>query len=167
MAQAKQASKRKRVNTSLPVLGAAGVSLAVAGGASATAPTANVQDTGSRTVITLSEEEIADVNLATFYVFDKEDARIPQAGVQLAWRGCRGPVEPVEPVGSAEPAEAAAAVAVRRGELVAGARCSTLRLRYALTTLWAIGGLLISEFGRPAAGADASRCRLWTARWVA
>ena len=35
MAQAKQASKRKRVNTSLPVLGAAGVSLAVAGGASA------------------------------------------------------------------------------------------------------------------------------------
>ena len=87
---AKQASKRKRVNTSLPVLGAAGVSLAVAGGASATAPTANVQDTGSRTVITLSEEEIADVNLATFYVFDKEDARIPQAGVQLAWRGCRG-----------------------------------------------------------------------------
>ena len=90
MAQAKQASKRKRVNTSLPVLGAAGVSLAVAGGASATAPTATVQDTGSRTVITLSEEEIADVNLATFYVFDKEDARIPQAGVQLAWRGCRG-----------------------------------------------------------------------------
>ena len=42
MAQAKQASKRKRVKTSLPVLGAAGVSLAVAGGASATAPTANV-----------------------------------------------------------------------------------------------------------------------------
>ena len=42
-------------------------------------------------------------------------------------------VEPVEPVGSAEPAEAAAAVAVRRGELAAGARPSTLRLRYALT----------------------------------
>jgi hypothetical protein len=91
MAQPKQASKRKRAKKGL-VLGAAGVSLAVAGGASATAPTANVpsQDTGSRTVVTLGEEEIADVNLATFYVFDKEDARIPQAGVQLAWRGCRG-----------------------------------------------------------------------------
>jgi hypothetical protein len=98
MAQAKQASKRKRANTSLPVLGAAGVSLAIAGGASATAPTANVpsQDTGSRNVITLGEEEISDVNLATFYVFDKEDARTPQAEVQLArwwwrgWRACRG-----------------------------------------------------------------------------
>jgi hypothetical protein len=97
MAQAKQASKRKRAKTSLPVLGAAGVSLAIAGGASATAPTTNVpsQDTGSRTVITLGEEEISDVNLATFYVFDKEDARKPQAGVQLArwwwrgWRACR------------------------------------------------------------------------------
>jgi hypothetical protein len=36
------------------------------------------------------------------------------------------PVEPVGPVESAEPAEAAAAVAVRRGELAAGARSSTL-----------------------------------------
>jgi hypothetical protein len=95
MTQAKQPSKRKRAKTSLPVLGAAGVSLAVAGGASATAPIANVpaQDTGSRPVITLGEEEISDVNLATFYVFDKEDARISQAGVQTAqWacRGCRG-----------------------------------------------------------------------------
>jgi hypothetical protein len=63
----KQPSKRKRAKTSLPVLGAAGVSLAVAGGASATAPTANVpaQDNGSRPVVTLGEEEISDVNLAT------------------------------------------------------------------------------------------------------
>ena len=98
MAQAKQPSKRYRAKTSLPVLGAAGVSLAVAGGASATAPTANVpsQEAGSHTVITLSEEEISDVNLATFYVFDKEDARASQAEVQQAvwvwrrgWRACR------------------------------------------------------------------------------
>jgi hypothetical protein len=35
-------------------------------------------------IITLSEEEIADVNLATFYVIDKENVQAPQAGVQLA-----------------------------------------------------------------------------------
>ena len=90
MAQPKRVSKRKRQRTTLPVFGAAGVSLAMAGGASATAPTTNVpsQDTPMRPVITLGEEEISDVSLATFYVFDKENARIPQAGVQLAWRGC-------------------------------------------------------------------------------
>ena len=73
MAKAKQVSKRKRRNTALPVLGAAGISLAMAGGASATPPAANVpsEDTGPR--ITLGEEEIADVSLATFYVFDKEN----------------------------------------------------------------------------------------------
>ena len=92
MAHAKQASKRKRLRKSLPAFGVAGVSLAMAGGASATAPTGNVpsQDTAPRPVITLGEEEISDVSLATFYVFDKENARTPQAGVQLAWRGCRG-----------------------------------------------------------------------------
>jgi hypothetical protein len=92
MAHAKQASKRKRQRTTLPVFGVAGVSLAMAGGASATAPTANVpsQDVAPGPMITLGEEEISDVSLATFYVFDKENARTPQAGVQLAWRGCRG-----------------------------------------------------------------------------
>ena len=90
MARTKQVSKRKRRRIALPVLGAAGMSLAMAGGASATAPTANVssQDTGSRPVITLGEEEISDVSLATFYVFDKEnDPRLGQ-GLQLAARGC-------------------------------------------------------------------------------
>jgi hypothetical protein len=92
MPHVKPASKRKRLRTALPVFGAAGVSLAMAGGASATAPTANLpsQDTVPRSLITLGEEEISDVSLATFYVFDKEDVRIPQAGVQLARRGCRG-----------------------------------------------------------------------------
>jgi len=92
MAQAKQPSKRKRTKTRLPVLGAAGISLAVAGGASAaTAPTATgpSQNTIFQPVITLGEEEISDVSLATFYVFDKENARPSQPGVQTAW-GCRG-----------------------------------------------------------------------------
>jgi hypothetical protein len=90
MTHAKQASKQKRQRTTLPVFAAAGVSLAMGGGASAMAPTANVpsQDSAPRPVITLSEEEISDVSLATFYGFDKENARIPQAGVLLA-RGCR------------------------------------------------------------------------------
>src|SRR5579859_5255249 len=74
----------------LPVLGVAGMSLSLLGGASAsTAPTA--PDTASRAIasaheITLHEEEINDVSLATFYVFDKESAAT-EHGTQLA-RGC-------------------------------------------------------------------------------
>jgi len=46
MAHAKRASKRKRLTIALPVLGAAGMSLAMGGGASATtSPTASSQDT--------------------------------------------------------------------------------------------------------------------------
>ena len=91
MARAKQASKRKRRGTALPVLGAAGISFAMTGGASATAPTADAvsQGTAPHPVITLGEEEIFDVSLATFYVFDKESAVIGQ-GVQLARGGGGG-----------------------------------------------------------------------------
>src|SRR6478736_4713055 len=90
MARTKQVSKRKRRRIGLPALGAAGVSLVMAGGAAANAPTANVpslQDTTLRPAITLDEEEIADVSLGTFYVFDKEnDSRLGQ-GIRLAARG--------------------------------------------------------------------------------
>jgi hypothetical protein len=89
MARTKQVSKRKRRRIGLPALGAAGVSLVMAGGAAANAPTTNVpslQDASSPT-ITLDEEEIADVSLGTFYVFDKEnDSRLGQ-GIRLAARG--------------------------------------------------------------------------------
>src|SRR6201986_5637849 len=40
--------------------------------------------------VSLGEEEIADVSLATFYVFDKENTAAAQNGVQVAWRGCGG-----------------------------------------------------------------------------
>ena len=75
MAKAKQGFKRKRSKTALPVWGAAGVSLAMAGGASATASTANLPSQAPQPLheITLSEEEISDVSLATFYVFYKEN----------------------------------------------------------------------------------------------
>jgi hypothetical protein len=92
MAHAKRASKRRRRRITLPALGAAGVSLVMAGGAAATAPTTNVpslQD-ASPPVITLDEEEIADVSLGTFYVFDKENEPRLGQGIRLAARGCGG-----------------------------------------------------------------------------
>jgi hypothetical protein len=65
--------KRKVV----PVLGAAGLSLSLVGGASAAGAQVGDGPTHKAVVsheITLGEEEIADVSLATFYVFDKENA---------------------------------------------------------------------------------------------
>jgi hypothetical protein len=93
MARMKQPSKRKRRRIGLPALGAAGVSLVMAGGAAANAPTANVpslQDTSLRPAITLDEEEITDVSLGTFYVFDKENESELGQGIRLAARGGGG-----------------------------------------------------------------------------
>ena len=91
MARSIQASKKNGRRKTLPLVGAAGASLAFAGGAYATAPTEHTppQDTTPRPVITLGEEEISDVNLGTFYVFDKENVEFGEP-VQLARRGCRG-----------------------------------------------------------------------------
>jgi hypothetical protein len=95
-----------------PALGAAGVSLAMGGGASATVPTANVppRDAELRPVIALDEEEISDVSLATFYVFDKETTGTSQfgQGVQLA-AGCRGAAAEAAEAAQFEAAGAAAA----------------------------------------------------------
>ena len=90
MTRTKQVSKRKRRRIGLPALGAAGVSLVMAGGAAANAPTANVpslQDTSLRPAITLDEEEIADVSLGTFYIFDRENLSDLGQGIRLAARG--------------------------------------------------------------------------------
>jgi hypothetical protein len=73
----------------------AGVSLAMTGGASATMPVANAPNHDTGTQIILGEEEISDVSLATFYVFDKENASqldqdlLTPAAVVVG-RGCRG-----------------------------------------------------------------------------
>ena len=77
MSREKLGSKRKRGTKIVPVLGAAGLSLSLAGGASAAG--AQVADALTHKAvvsheITLGEEEIADVSLATLYVFDKENA---------------------------------------------------------------------------------------------
>ena len=94
MSRAKQASKRKSRACAVPLLGAAGLSLSLASGASAATevPAADMptQNTAASHEITFGEEEIADVSLATFYVFDKENVGTSEPGVQLAHRGCGG-----------------------------------------------------------------------------
>jgi hypothetical protein len=96
MSQTTEASKRRRRRKAIPVLGAAGA-LSLAGGAAyaATAPSADVSTTKTTTTppqMVLGEEEIADVTLSKFYVFDKENAT--KSDVQVAWGhgcgGCRG-----------------------------------------------------------------------------
>jgi hypothetical protein len=87
MSQEKTAWKRKR-RKAVPVLGAAGLSLTLASGASAaidrpttdvTAPRASVTQ-----ALTLAEEDISGVSLATFHVFDKENTPQSQRGPRLA-----------------------------------------------------------------------------------
>jgi hypothetical protein len=92
MSHAKHASKRKLLRKVVPTVGIAGMSLAMAGGASAATapPTANLpsQHIPLSHEIMLGEEEISDVSLGTFYVFDKEDlASELGQNVQLAAHG--------------------------------------------------------------------------------
>src|SRR6185295_15089813 len=92
MSHTKPASKRRRPSKALPVLGAAGLSLSLASGASAVPagpalPTQNTIEVGQN--ITLGEEEIADVSLATFYVFDKENDGT-SGPLQRVGHGCGG-----------------------------------------------------------------------------
>jgi hypothetical protein len=90
MSRVKQASKQKRTTKSAAVkaLGAAGLSFSLVGSASAsTMPTAGVpqsDNTSPNQRFVLSDEEMVDVSLATFYVFDKENVG---SGVQLARGG--------------------------------------------------------------------------------
>jgi hypothetical protein len=88
-------TKQKHLKKAVPVAGVVGVSMALAGGSSATAavgPTPDVPlwDTAPGPQATFIEEEIFDVSLGTFFVFDKETAGTPRLGVQFAQRGCRG-----------------------------------------------------------------------------
>ena len=87
--QAKQASKQERVaKAAVPALGAAGLSFGLVGGAFASAtPTADVPQKlnfAPTQTATLGEEEMADVSLATFHLFERENVG---SAIQLA-RGC-------------------------------------------------------------------------------
>src|ERR1700729_1249544 len=92
MSRVKQASKQKRTTkaAAVKVLGAAGLSFSLANSASAsTMPTFGVpqsDNTSPNPRYVLSEEEMHDVSLATFYVFDRENVG---GGMRLA-RGCGG-----------------------------------------------------------------------------
>jgi hypothetical protein len=106
MSHAKQASKRRSRAKAVTVLGVAGA-LSLAGGASGAVvgPASDTPRENTAPVITLGEEEISDVSLATFYVFDNENAGAHRPGLQLAkgrghggcrscaiHRGCKGAV---------------------------------------------------------------------------
>jgi hypothetical protein len=92
MPRVKQASKQKRTTkaAAVKVLGAAGLGLSLVGSASASAvPTAGIpqsDNTSPNQRFVLGEEEMVDVSLATFHLFDRENFG---SGVQLA-RGCGG-----------------------------------------------------------------------------
>jgi hypothetical protein len=91
MRRVKQASKqRRKTKAAVKVLGAAGLGLSLVGSASASAvPTADIPQTDNTSPnqrFVLGEEEMADVSLATFHLFDRENFG---SGVQLA-RGCGG-----------------------------------------------------------------------------
>jgi hypothetical protein len=92
MARAKPAPKRKPRQT-LPLLGAAGASLAMVGGSSAATSTADVTPPRNdpQSLFVLGEEEISDVSLGTFYVFDQEiGIGLIDEKVAARCGGCRG-----------------------------------------------------------------------------
>jgi hypothetical protein len=104
MPQVKRAAKGKRPNKAVSVLGMAGVSLAAStGGSPADIPPASLtsppagsladilwQNTAPFQIPFLDEEEISDVSLATFRLFNKEDPGNSQSGIQVAFRACGG-----------------------------------------------------------------------------
>jgi hypothetical protein len=85
MSRAKQASKRSGRKKAVTVLGVAGM-LSLSGGASGAAVGPPGATLTANTTITLDEEEISDVSLSTFYVFDHENAAARRPGSQLAQR---------------------------------------------------------------------------------
>lgn len=93
MPQVNRAAMQRRSTQAAGVM-ALGAGLSLAGSASASAiPTADIPQSdhfSPNQRFILGEEEMADVNLATFHLFDKEDVG---SGVQMAVvvvRGCRG-----------------------------------------------------------------------------
>ena len=75
----KLSSIGKRWSIALPALGFAGISLSIASGvcASTGEASANTSLPSQKHEIFLGEEEISDVSLVTFHVFDKENAGPP------------------------------------------------------------------------------------------
>ncbi|WP_324413449.1 hypothetical protein [Bradyrhizobium sp.] len=92
MPQVKQASKQKRIaKAAVTVLGATGLGSLLGNTSASTMPAADIgqsDNTPPNQRFVLSEEEMADVSLATFHLIDKQNVG---SGVQLARAGgCRG-----------------------------------------------------------------------------
>jgi hypothetical protein len=85
MSHGRRTSKRKGQTKAVTVLGVAGA-LSLAGGASGATVGPPGDTLTANTAITLHEEEISDVSLSTFYVFDHENAGARRPGLQLAQR---------------------------------------------------------------------------------
>ena len=100
MPRVKQAAKHARATKAAAVtaLGTAGLGLSLAGSASAhTIPTAHIPHSDNISPnqrFVLGEEEMADVSLATFNLFDKEAAgdevKLAYVVVRRGCGGCRG-----------------------------------------------------------------------------
>jgi hypothetical protein len=90
----KRSSIGKRRSKALSALGFAGMSLSMASGACASTSeaSANTSPPSQKHELFLGEEEISDVSLATFYVFDKENAGPPPLFQKrrLTLGGCGG-----------------------------------------------------------------------------
>jgi hypothetical protein len=96
MSHGKRTSKRKGRTKAITVLGVAGA-LSLTGGASGAAVGPPGCTLTENAAITLDEEEISDVSLSTFYVFDHENTGAHRPGLQVAQRtrgrprqGCGG-----------------------------------------------------------------------------
>src|ERR1700756_5224784 len=94
MSRLKQVSRRTRLTKAVgvPALGAAGLGLSLVGSASALANVDVPQslNTTQNQRFILREEEIADVSLATFHVFDKENGTGGFTQVAMGGGGCGG-----------------------------------------------------------------------------
>ena len=92
MSRVKQASKRKRLTKAagVPILGAAGLGLSLVGSASAlaTADLPQSLNTTPNQRVVLDEEEMVDVSLATFHIFDKENGTGGFTRLAMGAGGC-------------------------------------------------------------------------------
>ena len=96
MSRGKRNSKQKGRTKAVTVFGVAGA-LSLAAGASGAAVSPPGDTLTANTALTLYEEEISDVSLSTFYVFDHENSGARRPGLQLSQRtrsrpsqGCGG-----------------------------------------------------------------------------
>jgi hypothetical protein len=122
MSHARRASKRRGRAKAVTVFGVAGA-LSLVGGASepAVGAVGAIPTENTAPVITFGEEEISDVSLTTFYVFDNENAGAHRAGLLLAkrTRSRRGKVaEAAQQTAEAEVPHAAQAAQAAEGRMV-------------------------------------------------